>query len=79
MQHRNLVKVITICSNPDIRALLLEYMSNGSLEKWLYCRLHNYCLNLLQRVNILVDISSALEYLHHCQLEVVVHCDLKPS
>jgi LRR receptor-like serine/threonine-protein kinase FLS2 len=40
---------------------------------------HNYCLNLLQRVNIMVDVASALVYLHHGQSQAVVHCDLKPA
>jgi LRR receptor-like serine/threonine-protein kinase FLS2 len=52
-------------------------MSNDSLERWLYS--YNYCLNLLQIVNILVDVASALDYLHHCLSEYVVHCDLKPT
>ncbi|KAJ8767335.1 hypothetical protein K2173_017379 [Erythroxylum novogranatense] len=77
VRHRNLVKVISSCSNPDLRALILQYMPNGSLEKWLYS--HNYFLNLTNRVNILVDVAVALEYLHHGQPEAVVHCDLKPS
>jgi LRR receptor-like serine/threonine-protein kinase FLS2 len=77
VRHRNLVKIISTCSNPEFRALVLQYMSNGSLEKWLYS--HNYCLNLVQRVCIMVDVASALEYLHNGQLESVVHCDLKPS
>ncbi|XP_070680926.1 probable LRR receptor-like serine/threonine-protein kinase At3g47570 [Malus domestica] len=77
IRHRNLVKVITTCSSPEVRALVLQYMSNGSLEEWLYSR--KYCLNLFQRVSVLVDVASALEYLHQGQLEPVVHCDLKPS
>ncbi|GMP36408.1 hypothetical protein CsSME_00008547 [Camellia sinensis var. sinensis] len=76
-RHRNLVGVITACSNPELRALVLQYMSNGSLEMWLYS--HNSCLNLLQRIGIMIDVALALEYLHHGQLEPVVHCDLKPS
>ncbi|XP_041018072.1 probable LRR receptor-like serine/threonine-protein kinase At3g47570 [Juglans microcarpa x Juglans regia] len=77
IRHRNLVKVISTCSNPEFRALILQYMANGSLEKYLYH--HNYCLNLLQRVNIMIGIALALEYLHHDQSEPVVHCDLKPN
>ena len=61
----------------EFRALVLQYMSNGSLEKWLYS--HNYCLNLVQRVSIMVDVALALDYLHNGQSELVVHCDLKPN
>ncbi|KAK4604330.1 hypothetical protein RGQ29_012720 [Quercus rubra] len=77
IRHRNLVKVISTCSNMEFRALVLQYMSNGSLEKWLYS--HNYCLNLVQRVSIMVDVALALDYLHNGQSELVVHCDLKPN
>ena len=77
VRHRNLVKVISLCSIPELRALVLQYMLNGSLEKWLYS--FNYCLNLFQRVSIMLDVALALEYLHHGQSELVVHYDLKPS
>ncbi|XP_016580252.2 probable LRR receptor-like serine/threonine-protein kinase At3g47570 [Capsicum annuum] len=77
LRHRNLVKVITSCSSLDFKALVLEYMSNGSLEKCLYS--HNYFLDIMQRLSIMIDVACALEYLHHgCSLPVI-HCDLKPS
>ncbi|KAL7204850.1 hypothetical protein ACSBR2_017875 [Camellia fascicularis] len=71
------IKVISSCSNLDFKALVLEYMSNGSLEKWLYS--YNYFLDMLQRLDIMIDVACALEYLHHDYSMPLVHCDLKPS
>ena len=77
IRHRNLVKIISSCSSIDFKALVLEYMPKGSLKRWLYS--HNNLLDMLQRLNIMIDVASSLEYLHHgCSLPVV-HCDLKPS
>ncbi|WMV32101.1 hypothetical protein MTR67_025486 [Solanum verrucosum] len=77
LRHRNLTKVITSCSNLDFKALVLEYMPNGTLDKWLYS--HNLFLNLLQRLDIMIDVASAVDYLHNGYSTPVVHCDLKPS
>ncbi|KAB1220965.1 hypothetical protein CJ030_MR3G025344 [Morella rubra] len=77
VRHRNLLKIISICSNTDFKALVLEYMPRGSLEKWLHS--NNHFLNILQRLNIVIDVASALEYLHHGYSTSIVHCDLKPS
>ncbi|XP_047266773.1 probable LRR receptor-like serine/threonine-protein kinase At3g47570 [Capsicum annuum] len=77
LRHRNLVKVITSCSNRDFKALVLEYIPNGSLEKYLYS--HNYFLDIFQRLSIMIDVACALEYLHHGCLSPVIHCDLKPK
>ncbi|KAF5462792.1 hypothetical protein F2P56_018770 [Juglans regia] len=77
VHHRNLVKIITVCSNIDFKALVLEYMSKGNLEMWLYSNTH--CLNMLQRLNMMIDVASTLEYLHFGYSTPIVHCDLKPS
>ncbi|KAK3439106.1 hypothetical protein EUGRSUZ_C03748, partial [Eucalyptus grandis] len=77
IRHRNLVKVISTCTNANLRALVLQYVPCGSLEKWLYS--NNYNLDLHQRMKILVDVAMAIQYLHHGQSEPIVHCDLKPS
>ncbi|XP_062020561.1 probable LRR receptor-like serine/threonine-protein kinase At3g47570 [Rosa rugosa] len=77
VRHRNLVKVISCCSQIDFKGLVLNYMPNGSLEKWLYSQ--NSSLNIMQRLDIMIDVASALEYLHHGYEVPIVHCDLKPS
>eukprot|EP01018_Ginkgo_biloba_P038005 Gb_12050 [translate_table: standard] len=78
VRHRNLVKIITSCSNLQFKALVLEFMPSGSLEKHLYS--DNVCeLNLRERVKIAIDIAHAMEYLHHHSPVQVVHCDLKPA
>ncbi|RWR91424.1 LRR.XII-like protein [Cinnamomum micranthum f. kanehirae] len=89
IQHRNIVKVFTVystfnlISGNDFKALVLEYMPNGSLDNWLHQsenELHPLkILNLIQRLNLAIDIACALDYLHnHCR-PPLVHCDLKPS
>jgi len=77
IRHRNLLKIISSCSNMDFKAFVLEYMPNGNLEKWLYSQYH--CLSILQRLNIMIDVVSALEYLHYGYSTPIVHCDLKPT
>ncbi|GJX14670.1 leucine-rich repeat protein [Tanacetum coccineum] len=84
IRHRNLLKIITSCSSTDFqgndfKALVYEFMSNGSVHDWLHSSANTSKLNLLQRINILRDVATALDYLHnHCQT-TIVHGDLKPS
>ncbi|KAK4492891.1 hypothetical protein RD792_000216 [Penstemon davidsonii] len=77
IRHRNIVKVITSCSNLDFKALVMEYMRNGNLDQWLYSP--NYFLSIAQRLGIMIDVASAIEYLHQDYSSPIVHCDLKPS
>ncbi|CAA2971629.1 probable LRR receptor-like serine threonine-kinase At3g47570 [Olea europaea subsp. europaea] len=77
IRHRNLFKFISSCSNLHLKALVLEYMPNGNLTKWIFSS--NYFLNIAQRLEIMIDIAFVLEYLHHRNPYSIVHCDLKPS
>ena len=86
IRHQNLVKVFTSCSSIDqtgaaFKALAMEFMSNSNLDKWLYpeeveC---GSTLTLIQRLNIAIDVATALDFLHHDCDPPVVHCDLKPG
>ncbi|XP_058110901.1 probable LRR receptor-like serine/threonine-protein kinase At3g47570 [Magnolia sinica] len=87
IRHRNLIKILTCCSSIDykgneFKALVFEYMNNGSLDRWL--RKDGYDqqrgnLTFIQRLNIALDVASALDYLHHHCQTPIVHRDLKPS
>lgn len=79
-RHRNLIRIITICSRPDFKAIVFPLMSNGSLERHLYPS-HglNHELNLIQLVSVCSDVAEGMAYLHHHSPVRVVHCDLKPS
>lgn len=52
-------------------------MPNGCLENCLYS--HNCMLNIFQRLKIMIDIASALEYHYFNHSTPIIHCDLKPS
>ncbi|KAL7262899.1 hypothetical protein ACSBR1_001128 [Camellia fascicularis] len=86
VRHRNLVRVITLCSSIDHRggefkALVMEFMSYGNLDNWLHPKESDQSqrnLSLTQRLDIAIDVASALDYLHHDCEPPVVHCDLKP-
>ncbi|KAJ8617734.1 hypothetical protein MRB53_013920 [Persea americana] len=86
--HQNIVRVLTVCSSidfsgNDFKALILEYMSNGSLDSWLHQNANEYhqlrFVSLIQRLNVAIDIACALDYLHHHCPTTILHCDLKPS
>ncbi|XP_017979865.1 PREDICTED: putative leucine-rich repeat receptor-like serine/threonine-protein kinase At2g24130 [Theobroma cacao] len=63
IRHGNLVTIISNCYNVDFKALILEFMPNGSLEKWLYS--HNYFPDILHRLNIMIDVASPFDYFYH--------------
>ncbi|KAF8011501.1 hypothetical protein BT93_J1953 [Corymbia citriodora subsp. variegata] len=90
IRHRNLLRIVTSCSSIDFagnefKALVYDYMPNGSLEKWLHVdnaddqNSGRRQLSFVQRISIAIDIAQALDYLHHHADPPVVHCDLKPS
>ncbi|KAL3726757.1 hypothetical protein ACJRO7_031625 [Eucalyptus globulus] len=91
VRHRNLLKVLTVCSSTDYRgnefkALVYEFMVNGNLEDWLHPSPsptnvdgNAQKLSLIRRINISIDVASALDYLHNHLQSPVIHCDLKPS
>ncbi|KAF3455318.1 hypothetical protein FNV43_RR05766 [Rhamnella rubrinervis] len=88
IRHRNLVNILTCCSSTDynqneFKALVFEFMTNGSLEKWLHpdtvSENQPRNLSLIERLNVAIDVASALHYLHDQCETTILHCDIKPS
>ncbi|CAD6220519.1 unnamed protein product [Miscanthus lutarioriparius] len=69
IRHRRLIKIITCCSSTDpqgqeFKALVFEFMPNGSLDLWLHKKSQltsSRTLSLSQRLDIAVDIVTAVE------------------
>ncbi|KAJ1267111.1 hypothetical protein BS78_07G031300 [Paspalum vaginatum] len=87
-RHRNLMKAVTLCSTVDLennefKAIVFDFMANGSLDMWLHPKLHQNSpkrvLSLGQRIRIAMDVASALDYMHNQLTPPLVHCDLKPA
>ncbi|KAJ4844100.1 hypothetical protein Tsubulata_106490, partial [Turnera subulata] len=90
VRHRNLVKILTVCSGidyqgKDFKAIVYEFMANGMLDQWLHHPPPHAedetpkTLSFFQRLNIAIDVACALDCLHHqCEIPLV-HCDIKPS
>ncbi|GLT57112.1 hypothetical protein SLA2020_301060 [Shorea laevis] len=87
IRHRNLIKVLTVCSSidfkgVDFKAIVYEFMQNGNLDEWLHSNevqvgVRNF--SFIKRLNVVIEVAHAIEYLHyHCQ-PAIVHGDLKPS
>lgn len=79
IRHRNLVQLLGYCRRKGELLLVYDYMSNGSLDKYLYCVDGKLSLNWDQRFQIIKNIASGLLYLHEKWEQVVIHRDIKAS
>ncbi|OIT36400.1 PREDICTED: G-type lectin S-receptor-like serine/threonine-protein kinase SD2-5 [Nicotiana attenuata] len=79
IHHLHLVRLRGFCAEGTHRLLAYEYMSNGSLEKWLFKKNKEFMLDWDTRFNIAVGTAKGLAYLHEdCDVKIV-HCDIKPE
>ncbi|KAH6775425.1 hypothetical protein C2S52_012986, partial [Perilla frutescens var. hirtella] len=79
IHHINLVRLIGFCAEKSHRLLVYEYMCNGSLDKWIYCRSNETPLDWSHRRNIILDIAKGLSYLHEDCRQKIIHLDIKPQ
>ncbi|MQM04712.1 hypothetical protein Taro_037518 [Colocasia esculenta] len=75
--HVNIVTLLGFCSEGRKRALIYEFMPNGSLEKFIFSEVPRDLLGWTKIYEIALGIARGLEYLHRgCK---IVHFDIKPQ
>ncbi|KAK3150901.1 hypothetical protein QOZ80_3AG0239190 [Eleusine coracana subsp. coracana] len=80
IHHVNLVRLRGFCSEGNKRALVYDYMANGSLDAYLFKNgSSTKVLSWSQRFGIAVGVARGLAYLHEKCRECIIHCDIKPE
>ncbi|VAI71043.1 unnamed protein product [Triticum turgidum subsp. durum] len=82
IRHRNIVQLLGYCRRKGELLLVYDYMSNGSLDKYLYLQEeeeHKPVLDWARRFEIIKGVASDLFYLHERWEKVVIHRDIKAS
>ncbi|MED6216468.1 hypothetical protein PIB30_008168 [Stylosanthes scabra] len=80
LHHRNLVKLIGICTEESVRCLIYELVPNGSVESHLHgIDRENSSLGWSARMKIALGAARGLAYLHEDSSPRVIHRDFKSS
>ncbi|XP_075662362.1 LEAF RUST 10 DISEASE-RESISTANCE LOCUS RECEPTOR-LIKE PROTEIN KINASE-like 2.5 [Castanea sativa] len=80
--HVNIVTLLGFSCEKNNRALIYEFMPNGSLDKFIYHRdssATNCRLEWKTLYKMAVDIARGLEYLHRGCSTRILHFDIKPQ
>ncbi|RWR84758.1 LEAF RUST 10 DISEASE-RESISTANCE LOCUS RECEPTOR-LIKE PROTEIN KINASE-like protein 2.1 isoform X1 [Cinnamomum micranthum f. kanehirae] len=88
IHHQHLVRLLGYCVQGKRRALVYEFMENGSLDKYIYRTKKEgneveedndfEPLSSKQLYNIALETARGLLYLHEGCRSRILHCDIKP-
>ncbi|XP_019177797.1 PREDICTED: rust resistance kinase Lr10-like [Ipomoea nil] len=78
IHHTNVVRLIGFCVEGSKRALLYEFMPNGSLEKYIFPKEESISLSHEKMFDISLGVARGIDYLHRgCDMRIL-HFDIKP-
>ncbi|XP_050221743.1 rust resistance kinase Lr10-like [Mercurialis annua] len=76
--HVNIVRLIGFCADGSKRALVYDFMPNGSLEKHTLSQENRTSLSWDRMFEISLGVARGIEYLHRgCDMQIL-HFDIKP-
>ncbi|KAI8564999.1 hypothetical protein RHMOL_Rhmol03G0226300 [Rhododendron molle] len=78
IHHVNVVQLIGYCAERSKRALVYDFMPNGSLEKYIFSPEGELSLSCQQMYEISLGVARGIGYLHQgCDMQIL-HFDIKP-
>ncbi|KAF7034619.1 hypothetical protein CFC21_045607 [Triticum aestivum] len=77
--HINIVGLLGFFLEAAKRALVYEYMANGSLEKYIYTENSDLVIGWDKLQQIALGLARGLEYLHQGCSTRIIHFDIKPQ
>ncbi|XP_070012162.1 rust resistance kinase Lr10-like [Nicotiana sylvestris] len=78
IHHVNVVQLIGYCAERSKRALVYDFMPNGSLDKYITPREGGTLLSWQRKSEIALGVARGIEYLHRgCDIQIL-HFDIKP-
>lgn len=73
--HPKIVQFLGFHRGSKKTSILFEYMHNGNLEEYI----GSTHVSEIDKIQMMIDITKALHYLHNRYPEIVLHRDMKPS
>ncbi|KAM7465673.1 hypothetical protein LguiB_013235 [Lonicera macranthoides] len=79
IHHVNVVRLVGFCADGINRALIYEFLTNESLEKFIFSETQNKTLLGWEKLqDITLGIARGIEYLHQGCDHQILHFDIKP-